>query len=210
MKHEEHIDSGQSSSPRDFESASCDKGSCSVRKGTGGMHGCPHPHIEHPAQDYTLLPHSLPACSRPLGSGMNKEPQPPASCKLPPSPALIQIPLVLSPALYALRSRYPAIALSKRYPAFHPKSCTPLFPPIAPLPVVYRSPHARSFRLEFCTTKSEAAPSRYGIQMTERLREAMHQLLAMQATIGNEKWGGWEGNEVVATLSFLEDVTATL
>ena len=133
MKHEEHIDSGQSSSPRDFESASCDKGSCSVRKGTGGMHGCPHPHIEHPAQDYTLLPHSLPACSRPLGSGMNKEPQPPASCKLPPSPALIQIPLVLSPALYALRSRYPAIALSKRYPAFHPKSCTSLFPPIAPL-----------------------------------------------------------------------------
>ena len=48
------------------------------------------------------------------------------------------------------------------------------------------------------------------MQVTDRLHDAMHQLLAMQATIGNEKWGGWEGNEVVATLSFLEDVAATL
>ena len=140
MKHEEHIDSGQSSSPRDFESASCDKGSCSVRKGTGGMHGCPHPHIEHPAQDYTLLPHSLPACSRPLGSGMNKEPQPPASCKLPPPPLSSKsrsfspprsthsargIPLSLAPSGIPLSTPK---AVHRYFPSLPPSSGIPLAP----------------------------------------------------------------------------------
>ena len=132
MKHEEHIDSGQSSSPRDFESASCDEGSCSVRKGTGGMHGCPHPHIEHPAQDYTLLPHSLPACSRPLGSGMNKEPQPPASCKLPPPP-LSSKSRSFSPPRSTHSARGIPLSLSPSgIPLSTPKAVHRYFPPLPP------------------------------------------------------------------------------